>query len=390
MKRVSAKRARTGGTVLVVLAVLIGASAFGWFARSDEPVRTAGPGVEPLAVPWSAVAWEPGYTVTRSFVGRVEARQSTDAGFEVPGMIAGIDVEEGDAVASGAVIATLDDRRLRARRDELVADRDRARAQLELARLTLGRVARAHEREAATQNEKDEAEKAVDTAAAELARADAAVVSIDVDLDKTAIRSPFDAVVARRYVDTGRVVDAGTPVVHLLERPAPEVRIGVGGDAIDAIAVGQRFGVVIRDRSVPGEVTAILPTRDRVGRGVDVVLTLDAELDGIRQGDLARVRVERPIQDRGFWVPTQALTEGVRGLWSVYLIEEVENQSGRPVIRRADVEVLHTDTDRAYVRGALDDGERYVTGGLHRLAPGMTVRPADTESIGLAQRERER
>ena len=41
---------------------------------------------------------------------------------------------------------------------------------------------------------------------------------------------------------------------------------------------------------------------------------------------------------------------------------------------RHDVEVLHPDTDQVFVRGALIDGELVVARGLHRLAPGMTVR----------------
>jgi hypothetical protein len=54
--------------------------------------------------------------VARSFVGRVEARQESDLGFEIDGMVVGVEVEEGDIVEVGGVIATLGSERLRARR----------------------------------------------------------------------------------------------------------------------------------------------------------------------------------------------------------------------------------------------------------------------------------
>ncbi len=379
------RRAVTGGVIAFVFA---GVMAFGLLARPAEERRTTGPGVEPLPVAWRAVAWEPGYAVTRSFVGRVEARQASDAGFEIPGMVATVDVEEGDAVATGQRTATLDAKRLKAQRDELRAARDQAKARLELEDITLRRTRQAFERTAATQRELDLSEQAYLAAKAELQRAEAAVASLDVDIAKTEIRSPFDAVVAQRYVDTGRVVAAGTPIVRLLERKNPEVRIGVGGAAIDRIETGQVYGVQVRDRVVPGAVTAILPTRDRVGRAVDVLLTLDAELDGIRDGDLARVQLERRVEERGFWAPTQALTEGVRGLWSVYLLDEAASAADEAILRRVDVEVLHVDTDRVFIRGALDSGDRVVMGGHHRLAPGMLVRFADSpEPSSAAQGE---
>ncbi len=118
-----------------------------------------------------------------------------------------------------------------------------------------------------------------------------------------------------------------------------------------------------------------------------MIFELDAQLDGIRRGDLARVELERTVDEPGFWLPVQSLTEGVRGLWSVYTIEASSIASEPAVIRRHDVEILHPQTDRVYVRSALTDRSRVVVGGLHRLAPGMAVRPAEKPSPALINAE---
>ena len=43
---------------------------------------------------------------------------------------------------------------------------------------------------------------------------------------------------------------------------------------------------------------------------------------------------------------------------------------------RREVEVLQTETDRAFVRGAIADGDLIVTDGIHRVVPGQIVRLA--------------
>ncbi|NIM61923.1 MAG: hypothetical protein GTO30_09780, partial [Acidobacteria bacterium] len=106
-----------------------------------------------------------------------------------------------------------------------------------------------------------------------------------------------------------------------LERVEPEVRIGVAGASIDAIATGDRFLLLVRGRDVPATVKSVLPVRGNGTRSVDVVLTLHTEFDGIRRGDLATVTIERTEPEEGFWLPLSALTESSRGLWACYVAE---------------------------------------------------------------------
>ncbi|MEM9084097.1 MAG: HlyD family efflux transporter periplasmic adaptor subunit, partial [Planctomycetota bacterium] len=206
-------------------------------------------------------------------------------------------------------------------------------------------------------------------------------------VEKTRLKSPFDAVVSRRHLDTGRVVEPGVPVLRLLERDRPQARIGVAGKSVSGIANGQSVVIRIGEGEVPGTVTSILPTRDQRGRAIDVIIELDARLDGLRHGDLARLAITRSVDSRGFWVPMQALTEGTRGLWSLYTLERAGSSADEVHILRAEVELLHSVEDRAYVCGALPEDVRFVTRGLQRIAPGMAVRDQST-LLGLAPSDR--
>lgn len=371
--RIPARTKRGAMTAASLVLLALAAAGFGVAVHSQPLAAEPGPGIHPPVVSTATVEWTDGYTVTRSFVGRVEARQESDLGFELGGTVATLLVDEGARVDAGGVVALLDRDRLEARREELRAMRDEARARLELAQLTLRRITEALALNATSQQEHDNADKTASAAAAALQRAEAAIASLDVDIEKTVLRSPFSAVVAARYVDAGRVVDAGTPVLLLLERASPEARIGVAASSVSSISEGQAVEVMVGGKAYAGIVRSILPTRDRGGRTVDVIVALDAELDGLRSGDLARLRVSRRIATDGFWVPIQALTEGVRGLWSLFALERVHGGQHHRVLQ-ASVELIHVEADRAFVRGTVPTGTHFVAAGLHRVAPGMTVR----------------
>ncbi|MCP5055508.1 MAG: hypothetical protein GY937_02155 [bacterium] len=71
-----------------------------------------------------------------------------------------------------------------------------------------------------------------------------------------------------------------------------------------------------------------------------------------------------------------ALTEGRRGLWSAYAIAAAEDPGFFRVERR-DLQVVHVETDRVYVTGTLNDGDRIVTSGVHRIVEGQLVRATE-------------
>jgi hypothetical protein len=60
-------------------------------------------------------------------------------------------------------------------------------------------------------------------------------------------------------------------------------------------------------------------------------------------------------------------------LWSVYALapgEDGFNLEPRPV------EILHIENDRVFLTGAVEDGAQFLSAGVHRVAPGQSVRPA--------------
>ena len=373
----------SGAGIIATLAAypLLGASN-----RSPEPapVRI----LEVVVAPAHVV---PTYTVSRSYVGRVESARRSELAFEVPGLISRVLTEEGDAVVAGQVIAMLDTARLRARRFALEAARDGARADLELSQLTADRFEILVHEDVISPQRWDEARKLRDARQAELRRLESEIATIDVDLDKSLLRAPFSGEIARRYADEGSVLAAGAPVARLLETAHLEVRVGVAKADANTIAIGSEQILRVSGRNLVAQVRSVLPERGRETRAVEVVLRLSSDTAELRDGDLAELTIRSPVTASGVWLPMSALSEGARGLWSCYVAEPLpvqEATSGADAathrLARRQLEVLHEESERVFVRGTLRDREHVVVAGTQRLVPGQRVRIAHVPEVPIA------
>ena len=90
-------------------------------------------------------------------------------------------------------------------------------------------------------------------------------------------------------------------------------------------------------------------------------------------GEIVDLRIERTVAARGFWVPIRALSEGYKGLWSVFTVIDGPDA---PVVAREAVEIVHIETDRAFVTGSAREGALVIASGHHRVIPGQPVRIA--------------
>ena len=375
-RRITRRMRRSWLAVVIVVPAALGVA---WAALERSPGSGPSAPARVLTVLTRTLVAETGYQVPRLFTGQVEAARNSAVGFELDGMVAGIAVEEGDRVTAGQVLATLDSARLQARHNERAAALESADARLALARSTHRRIAGLVERKHASGQELDEARENRRALRAEVALARARLDSIAVELDKSRLLAPFDAVVTRRMVDEGRVLSAGQPVLELQETAPPEARVGVSRQLAATLVPGRRYPVSVNGRELVGVLRAVLPVRDRPTRSVEVILSLEVDPPALRSGDLVRLQLSRPVAAPGFWVPLDALTEGRRGTWSVYVASAAD---GIHRVERRSVQVLHQQGGQVYVQGALQVGEQLIDAGLHRVVPGQPVVAIDSETRG--------
>lgn len=318
------------------------------------------------------------YTISQSYVGQVEAARKSRVGFEIGGMLEQIPVDEGDIVQKGDVLAELDTERLQARRSELLATRDQAQANMELAQITRQRNKEALDLNAVSFQDYDAADKNYKAQKASLEQAQSAVKTVDVDIEKSKIKAPFNAIISKRFLDEGEVIQPGEEVFEILEKTSPEVRVGLASAAAESINVDDEISVTVNGNMYRSKVKSVLPTRSQNTRTVDMILSLEEDFDTLRDGDLANITIDRSISNNGFWLPITALTESSRGLWSCYvaipLNSSDEKAEATHKLERRELELLHQESDRVYVQGTISGGDLIISEGVHRLVPGLIVK----------------
>lgn len=414
---------------LAALGLAVAVASIAYAARApfvrDSPAAAADV-LQPLVVAVAPAEWQDAYVRTRTYTGILREGRRSSLAFQRAGLVTEVLVDHGAEVTQGQPLARLDQRHLRSRREELAARRAEAaallqellagpraetiaakRAELEsleaecelidsqLARraqlvggnsvsreeyesfVFQAKAAAARANVARRQLEEMETGTRPEQLAAQRARVaalDAGLEVVDHDLADTQLEAPFDGRIAKRLVDEGAVLTAGTPVVELVEASCGEAWIALPLEAAASLAPDAAYTLQIDGATAAATLDSLAPDVDDTTRTRMAVFRLRGPECAAVPGQVVRLELPEEVAKAGAWVPTTALARGPRGLWSVYIVEQPADAA--PRIARRDVELLDTFGERSYVRGGLLPGDQLVTDGLHRVSVGQTVTPA--------------
>ena len=268
--------------------------------------------------------------------GRTEASRQATISAETSGPIADVEATEGAALKRGQVIA-------RIAIDDRTAIRQEAKAQV---------AQRELEFEAASklQQKGYQSRTRLAEALARLSASKAYLAKIDVDIERTTIKAPFDGILQHRAVELGDYVAEGDPIATVMdldpiliigflsERDVNKVRVGSPGYA--RLATGQEIAGTIRYiSSASGDETRTFAVElevanpdNRILQGLTAALRLpltklDAHLLSpavLTLADDGTVGVKIvDDQDRVAFVPVTILGDTPRGMWIGGLPPEV-------------------------------------------------------------------
>ncbi len=346
-----------------------------------------------LSVQTMVIKAEETYQVKQKYAGNIIAGRESDHGFDTAGLLAEVLVNDGDSVKKGDILARLDMRRLEARKQELDANLAQAIALNQETKALLDRAQATYDRYSVLVNKNHvsiqkyddikfdlialKARKLANEAAVTLARA--ALRSLEVNRDLAILTAKFNGSVIRRYQDEGTALSAGTPVIRLIENQKLEIQVGFPQSAIAALKLKEAYIFDYQGQQIKTTLRAIINRVDQSTRTVTAIFDVTSDTKNIKAGGLAQLAIKTTIQQAGFWLPSGALAESRRGLWSAYTLAPYDGSSEYSLLSRQELQLLYTDADRVFVRGTLQDGHRVVTAGIHRLVPGQLVRLSESE-----------
>lgn len=319
-------------------------------ASAATPAAPRGTPVEVVEVVRGELA--PNYVAT----GTLEARREAVLLAETAGEVVSIEVEEGDRVVAGQVLARIDATRqaLELRRVTTEADRmqhDVARNQRLVERQMISREAFDRSRyEAQTQR-----------AVVDLGR---------LAVDKTAIRAPYAGIVTRRFIKDGQWLKLQDPSFGIADFGTLQARVDVPERSAALIEVGApvRFEAdALPDQRFEATVARVAPVVDRASGTVAVVVDIDNAGGLLRPGLFVRLGVEYGRISGALLAPRAAVVE-TDGARHVFVVADGKAS------RRA-VQLGLAEGDRVQVLDGLADGEQVVVVGQNTLTDGAPVLP---------------
>jgi len=318
-----------------------------------------------------ALSLTPSYQHEQTFTGTIRAGNTTGVGFELAGKLNELQADSGIKVKQGQILAILDTRLLEAERQEIQASLAQTQADVDLATSTLKRNQELKKSGYVSEQLLDENRSQLNSLAAAKNRLLASQHANQLRLDKSILVAPFDGTISQKLHNLGEVVTAGSPIFTLVGNINPEAYIGVPVALAEQFHAGQQVQVSVQDQTFTAEIAGISAEVNPVSRTLQLRISLPQDARLIN-GAIAYLHQQQQIEQAGYWVPISALTDGIRGLWNLYVIANDEQQS---IIERRDVEILYTTQDMAYIQGAIQPNEIYVSQGLHKLVVGQAVSP---------------
>lgn len=305
------------------------------------------------------------------YPGRIQSQKTLEMSFEVGGAIVDWNVEEGQRVEKGEVLARIDPA-------DYLAKREASRAQLRLSEAEYRRESKLFASGSGTQRDLDVAIRRRDVDRAQLRVAQKAV-------DDTNLRALFDGIVARKLVSDFRSVQPRQPVLLLQDDSTLEVVVDVPegdiakkrGDELSrekwnematpmaelSSLRGQRFPVKLKEFS-----TAADPST----RTFRATFTMERpESVGVLAGMTAKVILTGLLttSEADFLVPAAAVVSAPDATPFVWLVDEASmTVSAKPV------EVGSMTGDRIVVTEGLERGDAVAMSGVHLLSEGAGVR----------------
>ncbi|MCP1336471.1 efflux RND transporter periplasmic adaptor subunit [Futiania mangrovi] len=291
-------------------------------------------------------------------VGSLLANETVIVRPEIAGRITAISFEEGQRVAKGDLLFTLDD-------SIYAAELEQDEAALLLSQRTFDRARELLQRGAGTARSRDEAvsQLEVDRAGVELARA---------RLEKTRLRAPFEGIVGLRRVSVGAYVTPGQDLVDIADIDPIKVEFRVPERYSAQLREGLEVEIIVdalQGRTFSGSVYALSPVADVEGRSIAMRARIPNAESLLRPGLFSRVRLVLDTRENVVSVPEQAIVTRADGRY-VYRVtagQTVEFVKVRLGVRQPGwVEIVE----------GIAPGETVVTAGQLKLRPGDKVRAA--------------
>ncbi|WP_347901929.1 efflux RND transporter periplasmic adaptor subunit [Pseudomonas purpurea] len=382
-----------GKTLAITGLLAVAVAVATWVALKPASARLVAPSAIPVRVVSVVEQDVPRYV---SGIGSVLSLHSVVIRPQIDGILTKLLVKEGQLVKTGDLLATLDDRTIRASLDQARAQLGESQAQLQVAEVNLKRYKLLTVDDGVSKQTYDQQQALVNQLKATAQGNQAAIDAAQVQLSYTQIRSPVTGRVGIRTVDEGnflRMSDTqGLFSVTQIDPIAVEFSLPQ-----QMLPTLQRLIAAPQPAAVDAYIGADGATGDLLGEGhltlIDNqinantgTLRAKAEFDNATQrlwpGQLVTVKIQTALDKGALVVPPGVVQRGL----DQHFVYRVKGDK----VETVPVHMVYQDSELNIIKG-VQAGDVLVSDGQSRLKPGATVQvlgapPAVTQAAAPEQR----
>ena len=290
------------------------------------------------------------YSITKEFPGKLLPIEQSKLAFEIPGKIRKINVDVGDSVNKGQILAKLDDR-------EALAQANQAKASYDLSKQVLERFEDLRKQGHISVQDLDKAKS-------DFIIAKSQYEFYKVKLDQTNLISPFNGVIQNRFLDTGTVINSGSPILEIIDSNYVEAHISVPVIYLEDMKLGGEYDFEFDGEIVKATFSKLAPMSPG---GSNSRLAIFKFNEFFNPGSIANLQLKISKQAKGTWVPLKSLSQSDQGLWTIYTIDS------NNIVVRDIVEIVYFEDDYAFVSGTIKNGDLVVLGGASKIIEGKKI-----------------
>ncbi|MGD8834379.1 MAG: efflux RND transporter periplasmic adaptor subunit [Desulfobacteraceae bacterium] len=339
---------------------------------SVTPLSAQQPSAARVAV---AKVFEKEVAPTTPLVGVVDFDQSAGISSEISGLMVRHRMVEGKVVRKGDLLAQLNTEFLL--KDIKVIDQQIAQfdIRIEKAHKNLKRFETLFKQEATSEKEYDDLAFELRELRVEKQTLQVTLAKKKLELDKNAIRAPFDGLVVERFKEIGEWISPDDPICLLAAVGQTVIKVPVSEGLIRYVKSGQAVAVTIDalGREFQGHVRTIAPKVDPKSKTFELKVGIEF-VEGLLQNMSASINVPSGHQKKLKMIKRDAIVR-FQGKTFVYTVKEEKAEMLPVEVAAVDGEYLGVDAP--YITA----GMPVVVDGNERLQPGQAVQIVDKPGL---------
>ena len=306
--------------------------------------------------------------------GQVEASQSANISTRVMGYITKLNVNVGDHINKGQLIASISNTDIVAKRAQVDAMIAEASDALQNAQKDYDRFTALYKQQSATAKELDNVTLQYNSAKSRLESAKQMRNEVNAMLAYTTLTAPFSGTVTQKLADAGSMANPGMPIVTIEQSGSYQISASVPETQINQIKQGQVVTVNIKsiNRTFTGKVTQLNQSSEFTGGQYIIKVSIpDKEKNGLYAGMYANLSMassnKAEADTDAVLVPVSSIInkDQLTGLYTI--------SSNNTALLRW-VRLGKTFGDKAEVLSGLANDEQFIVSADGKLYNGVPVK----------------